>query len=313
MTRVDLSLLLVTLIWGSNFAVIKSAFRELDPVAFNALRLIVASSVFLGLIAGVGRWRPDAGDPPVWWRFFYTAAPLSRRDWAQLALTGLVGHFCYQVCFIGGLARTSVANSSLILGLTPATVALAGVAVGQERVRRRHWLGLGLSLAGLYLVVGRGAQVAPAALVGDALTALAVVCWTTYTLMSQRLMERHSPLGVTGLSMTLGAIPYTAFAWPALRRTAWASVSPATWAAVVGSAVLALCLAYLIWYVAVHLIGSARTALYSNLTPIVAMLVAAVWLGEPVGWAKAAGAAAVLSGVALARLERPQTPMPAEE
>ncbi len=313
MSRVDLWLLVVTLVWGSNFAVVKSALRELEPPAFNALRLLVASGVFLALIAGVGRWRPRGPDPPAWWRFFYTEAPLTRRDWLHLAVIGFVGHFCYQVCFIGGLARTSVANSSLILGLTPATVALAGVLLGQERVQRRHWMGLALSLAGLYLVVGRGAAVDPTALAGDALTALAVLCWTAYTLMSQRLMERHSPLGVTGLSMALGAVPYAGFALPALRRTAWAAVSLGTWLALLGSAVLALCLAYLIWYTAVRLIGSARTALYSNLTPVVAMVVALLWLGEPVGWAKAAGAAAVLGGIALARFERGPVAAPAEE
>lgn len=313
MSRVDLWLLVVTLIWGSNFAVIKSAFRELEPVAFNALRLLVASSVFLLLIAGAARWRPREGDPPAWWRFAVTKTPLTRGDWLHLAAIGVVGHFCYQVFFIGGLARTSVANSSLILGLTPAAVALAGVALGQEQVRWRHWLGLVLSIIGLYLVVGAGAGFRREALVGDALTALAVVCWTAYTLMSQRLMERHSPLGVTGLSMAMGAVLYTAYAMPALSRVAWTSVTAGTWLALAGSAVLGLCVAYLLWYIAVQLIGSARTAIYSNLTPIVAMIVARVWLGEPLGWSKVVGAAAVLGGVALARLERPAAAIPAEE
>ena len=48
----------------------------------------------------------------------------------------------------------------------------------------------------------------------------------------------------------------------------------------VASSLLALALAYMIWYTAVQRIGSARTAVYSNLTPIVAMIVAAIWLGE---------------------------------
>ena len=46
------------------------------------------------------------------------------------------------------------------------------------------------------------------------------------------------------------------------------------------SSLLALALSYMVWYTAVQRIGSARTAVYSNLTPIVAMIVAAVWLGE---------------------------------
>ena len=56
---------------------------------------------------------------------------------------------------------------------------------------------------------------------------------------------------------------------------------------------------YTIWYVAVRQIGSARTAAYSNLIPVVAMASAVLFLGEPLEVRKVLGAAAVLAGVAL--------------
>ncbi len=314
LTRLDALLLLVCIIWGSNFTVIKTAFREIEPVAFNALRLLIASASFLGVIVFVERRPPASGSAALrWWSILRTDAPLSRGDWLNLALIGAIGHFCYQLCFVGSLARTTVANTSLILGLTPASVALASAAIGQERVTRHHWIGLALSIAGLYLVVGRGAQVSRSALAGDGLAALSVLCWTIYTLVGQRLMERHSPLGVTGLSMAMGTIPYVVLALPALGRTDWGAVSAQTWGALLFSAMLALCVAYLVWYVAVRQIGSTRTSVYSNVIPLVAMAVAFVWLGEPIGWAKIAGAAAVLAGVAITRLERLPFLIPAEE
>jgi len=70
------------------------------------------------------------------------------------------------------------------------------------------------------------------------------------------------------------------------------------------SALLALCLAYLIWYTAIQAIGVARTSLYSNLVPVAAMAVAAVWLGEPITSIKVVGATAVLTGLWLTRLGR---------
>jgi len=70
------------------------------------------------------------------------------------------------------------------------------------------------------------------------------------------------------------------------------------------SAIFALCVSYTIWYAAVRRIGSARTAVYSNLLPIIAMATAFVWLHEPIGLATALGAAAVLAGVAIARMGR---------
>ena len=68
------------------------------------------------------------------------------------------------------------------------------------------------------------------------------------------------------------------------------------------SSLLALAFAYMIWYTAVQRIGSARTAIYSNLTPVVAMIVAAIWLGETISGAQIVGAAMILSGIAVNRL-----------
>ena len=74
------------------------------------------------------------------------AARLEARDWAALAALGVVGHFVYQWLFMSGVARTSVANSSLIFGCTPVTVALLSSALGHERITPVRWAGVALSL-----------------------------------------------------------------------------------------------------------------------------------------------------------------------
>src|SRR5204862_6693480 len=132
----------------------------------------------------------------------------------------------------------------------------------------------------------------------------AVVCWALYTLGSRPLMKRHSPVGVTALSMVIGTAMYVPIAVPSLTRVTWATVSPLTWVKLVYCAIFAVCVAYTIWYAAVRAIGSTRTSVYSNLLPIVAMLTAWVWLHEPLGPAKLLGAAAVLAGVAVTRVRR---------
>jgi drug/metabolite transporter (DMT)-like permease len=76
----------------------------------------------------------------------------------------------------------------------------------------------------------------------------------------------------------------------------------ASWVLTILSSLLALAFAYMIWYTAVQRIGSSRTAIYSNLTPIVAMVVAAIWLGEHVGGAQVLGAVTILGGVFVTRL-----------
>jgi drug/metabolite transporter (DMT)-like permease len=302
--RIDLLLLVMTIIWGTNYVVVKHAFDELDPQAFNAVRLTIGSSVFLAIILAM-RLRPPLPSPGRSGRvanILYSPAPITARDWLGLAGLGVVGHFLYQYCFVAGLAQTSVANSALMLAATPVLIALITAALGQDRIGPLHWLGAALSLAGIYFVVGHGTGDGEGSLRGDLLMFAAVCCWAIYTLGARPLMNRHSPVGVTGLSMAIGTLLYVPVAWPHIRAADWTAVSRGTWIALVYSALFALCVAYTIWYVAVREIGGARTSVYSNLVPLGAMLSAVVFLGEPLGVRKMAGAAAVLVGVALTRV-----------
>ena len=252
----------MAIIWGTNFSIIKSAARELDPQAFNAVRMAVASAAFL-LVMGAARLWPasrGAGTPQAdASSIFRSAAPLTGHDWLRLAGLGVVGHVLYQFLFIGGLSRTSVANSSLMLATTPVVIAVVSAVLGYERIGRMHWLGAAISTAGLYLVVGRGFALGGERMTGDLMMFGAVCCWALYTLAARPLMSRHSPVAVTGLSMALGTVVYV----PRSGRrsgpwTGW-NVSGLTLGLLVYSALFALCVSYTIWYVAVRQIGSART------------------------------------------------------
>lgn len=293
----------MALIWGANYSIVKSAFDEIDPQAFNAVRMLVATSIFL-IVMAVARARGAGSAGGI----FYTPAPFTKRDWLTLAWLGLVGHFGYQVLFIGGLARTSVANSSLIIAASPAVIAVASALLRHERIGRLHWAGAGLSIAGIYLVAGRGATIGAGSFRGDLMMSAAVLCWAAYTIGSEPLMERHSPVGVTGLSLAFGTVLYVPLLLPRILSVEWRSLSAATIGSLLYAAVFAMCVAYTIWYSAVREIGSARTSIYSNLIPIVAMMTAVIFLREPLGARQLGGAALVLAGVALTRL-RPRRPV----
>jgi drug/metabolite transporter (DMT)-like permease len=305
----DTLLLLMVVIWGTNYSIVKAAFSEIDPQAFNALRMILASLVFGVILIWVRVPRANGPEtaPGRFASIFYTPAPITRQDWIGLLGLGIVGHFFYQFFFIGGLARTTVANSSLMLAFTPVLIALVSAVLGYDRVTRRHWVGAALSMAGIYVVVS--ARTDPHAgsvgstFAGDLMMFVAVCCWASYTLGARRLMTRHSPVGVTGLSMVIGTALYVTAISPHVLTVNWGAVSVRTWIAVIYSALFALCVAYTIWYVAVRQIGSARTSVYSNLVPIVAMITAVMFIGESLTATKIGGAAAVLLGVALARVK----------
>jgi len=311
MRRIDALLVLMVLIWGANYSLIKHAFQEIPPQPFNALRLTIASSVFLIAIrTAQRRARTKSGRMTA---VFFTPSPVSSREMWMLVWLGLIGHFVYQYCFVGGVDQTSVSNAALIIGVTPVAVAVISALLGRERIGPLHWLGAVISLTGLYFVVGHEAERGNGSLGGDVLVMVSVACWVFYTLGATRLIARHSPLFVTGITMAIGGIPYVAATLPQIVRMDWSHVSAWTWISLVVSALLALNVAYLIWYTGVQKIGAAKTSIYSNLVPVVAMVVAFFWLGEPLGQTKILGALAVLSGVFLTRLGRKPTVVPIEE
>jgi drug/metabolite transporter (DMT)-like permease len=284
-TRFDLLLFLMVAIWGANFSLVKVALREFPELVFNALRLLIASSLFLGAI---------------WWQQRTTPRPaLSRAEWIRVVVLGLIGHLIYQFLFLGGLKRTSVANGSLIMGTTPVIVALLSAWTGHERISLQRWLGAAISFLGLYIVVG--AQAGLGNPTGDLLVLASTACWATYSVASVPLLKRHSPVVVTGYTMTVGATAYTLAAVPALRAMAWGQVSALGWGLMLASAVFALGLAYLIWYSSVQRVGSTRTAAWSNVTPVMAMSIAALWLGEGLALRQLAGAGVIFAGLVMTR------------
>jgi drug/metabolite transporter (DMT)-like permease len=288
-SRIDGWLLLMTFFWGSNFSIIKTAIREMPGPAFNGLRMVLASLVFLVILG----WRDGLRA---------SVAKVERRDWIPILVLSLVGHGLYQLLFLGGVARTSVANSSLIFGLTPVTVSLMSAWLGHERPGWTRWAGTSLSLFGIYLVVAHARQ-PTSSLVGDVLILAAMLSWATYTVGTRPLLERYSPVFITGLTMAIGTLMYAPFALLWLRGVDLRAVSPGGWAGIIYSALFSLVAAYVIWYTAVREVGGGHTAIYSNIVPLVAIAIAAVVLHEPLTTLKIVGAAAVLGGVALTRLD----------
>jgi len=287
--RVDVAMLLLVVVWGVNFPIIKAVFEELPPFAFNGLRFAIAAVCLLG----VSRWR----DGP--WRIEPGHVP-------GLALLGLIGHAGYQSLFIAGLARTTASHSSIILSMVPLFVGVLGVALGLERPGPRMWAGLLLAFAGVVILVRSraGLGAGDATVAGDLITLAGAICWAAYTVLSRPWLAHHSPLRLTTVTLIFGLPVILASAMPGLLRVEWRAVSLHAWGALAFSSIFAVVVSYVIWYSSVQAVGSARTAAFSNLIPIVALVSSWVMLREPLGVPQITGTAVVLLGVWLARSGR---------
>ena len=275
----------VPIVWGLNFIVIKDALPAFSsPQGFNALRWMLATAVLLLLT--VVRREP---------------LRIAESDWGRMLFISIVGNVLQQVTFINGIRLTTAGHSALIMGLSPVMVAAGGAAFGLEKVKGAVWAGVLLSVIGLVFLVRPGADAPPSAVAGDLLTLTSAACWAAYTLASRPLTLRYPPTTVAALSVTVAAAVLVALGVPALGAQSWGILRWTAWGSLLYSGCLTIAFGYAIWSLAIRRIGTARTAILTNLNPVVALVAAWILLGERLtGW-QALGAILVLVGIALTR------------
>jgi drug/metabolite transporter (DMT)-like permease len=286
--RTDLALVLLSVIWGINFTVVKIALREFDPLAFNGLRFVLASLTLLALL----RMRGPIPFP-------------ARRHWGRVVLLGLLANVVYQLLFIYGVDRTLAGNAGLVLATTPVWTLILASITGQEHHGIPVWGGVMATLGGMVLVVlggDGGGGLGEGLLMGDLLLVGASITWATYTVGTQDLTREYGALAVTSWTLWVGTIALVALASPSLWSMNAGSISRAGWLGVAYSGVLALAVAYLIWNHGLEHIGGPRTAAFSNLVPVVALIAASLWLGEDTTPTQIVGAIIIIAGVWVARV-----------
>jgi len=288
MGRTDLLILLVILLWSVNLSVIKIGLRSLSPHAFNALRLSLAAIAYaVVLLARPGK----------------RALARTGDGWKAAAL-GLLGITFYQVFFINGVSAMTASTASIVMGTSPVFIALLATAIGQERLAPAAWAGIAISFGGFLLVIagGNGGLVFTwEAWRGAVLILLANACWAGYTVFSKPALDRNSAFSLAAVSTIGGTAVYLPFAVRDLARVEWARIPWQGWGAVAYAGLVAIFFCFVLWYVSVKELGSSKTGVYSNLTPILAIFFAGLFLGERLAPIQAAGAAVTLAGVYLTR------------
>src|SRR6476661_8437174 len=98
--------------------------------------------------------------------------------------------------------------------------------------------------------------------------------------MLQPYTKRIDVIKLSAITMIGGAVPLLIASTPALIRTDWSAVHLGGWLALFYSSVVSMGVAYFFWYRGLKVLGPTRTAVYSNLQPIIALLIAWPFLGE---------------------------------
>jgi drug/metabolite transporter (DMT)-like permease len=284
-SKAEALLVLVTLIWGSTFVVVKGALRYASPLPFVAIRFTLAGALLFLVLRG--GW-------------------MSFRALAHGVVLGifLFAGYLFQT---SGLLYTTPSKSAFITGFAVILVPFFQTLHGFH-LRKATVAGALLGLLGIYfLVMPSGLHAVNR---GDLLTLIAATSFAVHIVLvgsyTRRFSFRHLvPVQI----LTVGLL--AASAWPlGLRgRLSW---TPGLVAAILLTALLPTAFAFSVQNWAQQFTPPAHTALIFALEPVFAALTSRLVLGEQFGGKIFLGAALILGGMIVSELWGGTPPSPVE-
>jgi drug/metabolite transporter (DMT)-like permease len=290
--RIGVAFALVYFFWGSTYLAIRIAVEQIPAAMLGGVRFVIAGVLMLGFCALTER-----------------KIALTRHDALRLAgigillLTGGNVLLCYsEEALPSGLA-------ALIVAVVPIWVALIeGLILKGDQLRRRGWLGLGLGVIGLIVLLwpdlapvftGAGSgSLQRAELFAAFVVLLGSLSWSVGSIISRRVKLGIGPVAATGWEMTFAGIVNFAVAtaigdW---RQTTWSlrGLGAIIYLIIFGSWVGFTAYIWLLEHV-----PTAKVATYAYVNPIIAVLLGWVILGERIDLYIVTGAIIIVGAVAL--------------
>ena len=269
-------LLVPPLFWAGNAIVGRLATALISPITLNFLRWVVA--FFILLVMAWTVLRPRSALWTTLWR-----------HWRRYALLGLLGVGLYNTFQYLALKTTTPMNVTLVAASAPVFMLLIGKMFFGQGISSRQIAGAMLSIVGVLVVLSRGdwATLAQLRLLpGDVYILIATLAWSWYSWL---LMQNTDPPAIRGHWATfLMAQMVCGLAWSGLFAAGeWAWTPDAHfvwgWPLVAVLLYVALCpaiLAYRCYGLGIQRVGPTMAAFFTNLTPLIAAVLSAAFLGE---------------------------------
>ena len=283
----EISMLVVVLIWSSNNSVIKIGISEIGTFTYNALRLSIAS-IFCWL----------------WLYKTHTYKKMPWHDLKALILLSLCG-FCFtQICLTYGLSKTTAGNASLASAIMPLAVVLLNRIFKKIPLSKMMTIGIILSFSGVLSIIfssNKEISLSNYHLIGTLIVVLGQFSNAYYTIYAKDLLNNYSSCQIVSYLMSISAVVFFILAIPEMQTIDFSSLSNSAWISVFYSGIFALWLCNIIWVYAVGQIGSTRTALYQYLLPVCSLWFAYILLNETLVIGQIVGTILILIGLIISR------------
>jgi drug/metabolite transporter (DMT)-like permease len=288
-----------------------------QPSPWGVYGLLAVGVVCIAFSAIFVRWAEVPGLVSAWWRVLIAtvalgplfwrrvgrgAVPRDARLWLLAAGAGLF--FALDIALWNtALFQTHAADATLLANDAPIVVGLGALVFFRERLSRRYWLGLGIALAGMCLIVLRpehASTTAPNAELGDALALGAGVFYAGYLLMTQRVrarMDTLSSLWLAGASGVLFLLVVNLVA----HQTLW-GFAPRQYAALLGLGLISQVIGWLAINAALGRLPATLVSVTLLAQPVLTAVLAVPLLQDTLGPPQVVGGAIALAGIALVNL-----------
>lgn len=276
--KTPLAVAVTLLLWASAFAGIKAGLTAYSPGELALLRFL-CGSIAMGLYArSRGFGLPEPKDLP------------------RILLVGFLGFTVYHVFLNYGEQSVSAGAASLIVSFTPVMTAFLAVFLLGERLRPAGWAGIGVSVAGVALIsFGEGGGIALNE--GCILVLISSLGSSLYNVFQKPFLKRYDPVAFTAYAMTAGTLFMLVFA-PGLPAAIVRAPLEAT-LSVVYLGVFPGAIAYSTWTYALSRMPASRLTTSLYLSPVLAIAIAWLWIGEVPSVLSLFGGALTLAGVLL--------------
>lgn len=277
-------------LFGASVVAVRIAVRDVPPLTLALLRIAQGSIL---LLVALAVFRRDL-------------LRVDRRDVPYLALLGLLFFTIFPVTFNAGLRYIEASRAALLIATMPLWSLVLGRLVTRERLAPRQIAGVLTSIAGVAIVMvnrGAGNTGASGSVKGDALLLTTALCGAVYNVLAKRMLARYGGLTVTLYAMLFGTL-FLAPASVAERAPSLDALSRETLASIVFLGVFGGAIGFSLWTSALRRLSPTQVAVYINLNPMVATLLAATLLREHLSPLFVVGFVAVAAGVMIVNWTR---------
>ena len=257
-----------SVLFAGSYVAGKYTTADLGPLLTTLLRYAVALVFLLCLLPGQTR----------------SDLRVSRADWMPVLLLGLFGIIGYHYFFFSSLRYTAVANTAIINALSPVLTAVGAAVVLSERLSRRNYLGIALTVVGVILLITEGdlnRLLRWELNRGDLMMLISVLCWMVYALLVRRLSERYGSYAIT-LYATLSGVAVLALAVPTHSSLAeFQDMSVSSAFSIVYMGIFASGLGYLLYNASVSRLGPTVTSgVVYGTVPVLVAILALIFFGQ---------------------------------